>query len=243
MICRKCGNQIPDDSLFCPRCGANCEAAVNDLQPESIIKPQNTEQQKSGILRSCPYCKVVIRGQETECPSCGKPLDTGNQRINIQPTNTQPANTQPAINRKIHKNTQNVYLNILLFTRIGAIPFLFMCIVLVFIVINALTPGCHSDQMPPEGAFIFGDGGWSVIFIIFFVIFCICGFIRLVCACILAAEKEAFGGMCLFIGVALGITILIGSLTQELIGDNTVIFIIFGFAIFAYLGWKIKEWY
>jgi TM2 domain-containing membrane protein YozV len=42
MFCSKCGKQIPDDSVFCPECGAK----VGVDQPEVVYTPDN---EKSGL--------------------------------------------------------------------------------------------------------------------------------------------------------------------------------------------------
>lgn len=57
MYCRKCGQYIDDDMIFCPRCGFRVR------QPKRI----------------CYYCKNVLKDNEVICPCCGK-----NQQI--QPT-------------------------------------------------------------------------------------------------------------------------------------------------------------
>lgn len=64
MFCEKCGNQIPDDAAFCPKCGArqeNATAATNN----------NTQQPSNSQAGS------VIAGpsvQELKCPGCGAPI-------------------------------------------------------------------------------------------------------------------------------------------------------------------------
>ncbi|MCL5680556.1 MAG: zinc ribbon domain-containing protein [Candidatus Thermoplasmatota archaeon] len=57
MFCRKCGSQIPDDSVFCPKCGApqNGGSQTSSQSP----KPASDENE---ILK------------EMKCPNCGAPL-------------------------------------------------------------------------------------------------------------------------------------------------------------------------
>ncbi|MEM0127625.1 MAG: zinc ribbon domain-containing protein, partial [Thermoplasmatales archaeon] len=55
MYCRKCGAQIPDDSLFCPKCGAKQDAS------SGVQEGQGKDEEE--ILK------------EMKCPSCGAPLN------------------------------------------------------------------------------------------------------------------------------------------------------------------------
>lgn len=46
MLCPKCGTQIPDDSTFCPNCGAQLGAAQPQVQrPAYQQQPQAPSQQ------------------------------------------------------------------------------------------------------------------------------------------------------------------------------------------------------
>jgi len=58
MYCRKCGAQIPDDSLFCPKCGT----------------PQNVELTKKPMDQSSNSGEREIL-KEMKCPNCGAPLN------------------------------------------------------------------------------------------------------------------------------------------------------------------------
>ena len=49
MYCRKCGNQIPNDSLFCPKCGADV-AEENDKVTngeQDILTPEQVTQKSA----------------------------------------------------------------------------------------------------------------------------------------------------------------------------------------------------
>ena len=39
MICSKCGNEIPDNTAFCEKCGAETETSEQTLQPEQSEAP------------------------------------------------------------------------------------------------------------------------------------------------------------------------------------------------------------
>ncbi|MGC8644903.1 MAG: zinc ribbon domain-containing protein [Thermoplasmata archaeon] len=55
MYCRKCGAEIPDDSVFCPKCGAR--------QDSQTASPDQTAGGQVEVLK------------EMKCPSCGAPLN------------------------------------------------------------------------------------------------------------------------------------------------------------------------
>lgn len=60
MYCRKCGAQIPDDSLFCPKCGTPQNVQVGQGNATS---GQNHNEDSNEILK------------EMKCPNCGAPLN------------------------------------------------------------------------------------------------------------------------------------------------------------------------
>lgn len=65
MFCRKCGKQIPDDSTFCPRCGAQ-----NSVEAETgrAISLKKTEVRQKDA--------AVVQVTEMVCRNCGKELST-----------------------------------------------------------------------------------------------------------------------------------------------------------------------
>lgn len=63
MFCEKCGSQIPDDAVFCPKCGAKQEVAGNQAQNQQ----QASGAQQSGLLAG-------PEAQELKCPGCGAPI-------------------------------------------------------------------------------------------------------------------------------------------------------------------------
>ena len=39
MFCRNCGQQLPDGSLFCPRCGTSVQAGASPVQDKTRPSP------------------------------------------------------------------------------------------------------------------------------------------------------------------------------------------------------------
>ena len=65
MFCRKCGKEIPDDSEYCPKCGAKMIAEA--LEERKI---EQSKLEESGLL-VCAVCGKPIPKGNMFCPSCG----------------------------------------------------------------------------------------------------------------------------------------------------------------------------
>src|SRR5437763_14450201 len=61
MYCMKCGAQLPDDAVFCSRCGAN-------------QSNQTRIAQQSGSLSNSVQVLAPSTATSVECPSCGAPI-------------------------------------------------------------------------------------------------------------------------------------------------------------------------
>lgn len=87
MYCTKCGAQIPDDALFCPKCGQK-QGAQTNTSPQSAPKEQSGAKEQviaaSGVTElKCPGCGAPIHPQLGEmiisCEYCGASISLGNQ--------------------------------------------------------------------------------------------------------------------------------------------------------------------
>src|SRR5947199_10229739 len=61
MYCMKCGAQLPDDAVFCSRCGAN-------------QSNQTRIAQQSGSLSNSVQVLAPSTATSLKCPSCGDPI-------------------------------------------------------------------------------------------------------------------------------------------------------------------------
>ncbi|TMI45561.1 zinc-ribbon domain-containing protein [Candidatus Bathyarchaeota archaeon] len=61
MYCMKCGAQLPDDAVFCSRCGAS-------------QSNQTRIAQQSGSLSNSVQVLAPSTATSLKCPSCGAPI-------------------------------------------------------------------------------------------------------------------------------------------------------------------------
>jgi DNA-directed RNA polymerase subunit RPC12/RpoP len=86
MICRNCGAQIPDDSLFCPKCGKSTTLTT----PKIAVASTSPVVAPSGVASlKCPSCGAPIAPKFGEmvisCEYCGSAITLGTQGwTNIQ---------------------------------------------------------------------------------------------------------------------------------------------------------------
>lgn len=88
MYCEKCGSEIPDDALYCPKCGArqNGQSSSQANGSGRGTQQQVTQQQviaDAGVQElKCPGCGAPIKPLLGEmvitCPYCGSSITLGN---------------------------------------------------------------------------------------------------------------------------------------------------------------------
>ncbi len=86
MYCNKCGASIPDDSVFCPKCGAKQVSSAGTPQAPSSSPATATQGviAASGVTElKCPGCGAPIKPQIGEmlitCEYCGASISLANE--------------------------------------------------------------------------------------------------------------------------------------------------------------------
>ena len=73
MICKKCGNEIKDETKICPVCGELIDSFI-----------------------TCPTCGSILRQSTEKCPICGedfsKPVEQTIERTETPQNNTKHIN-------------------------------------------------------------------------------------------------------------------------------------------------------
>ena len=82
MKCKNCGNLIPDQSTFCPYCGASLGQTQTQLSadapkftapsPSSAQQPVSLSAKAKGKVRICPKCGTLLGKKEKVCSVCGE---------------------------------------------------------------------------------------------------------------------------------------------------------------------------
>ena len=109
MICKHCGAQIPDDSVFCANCG-------------NMVESENTQTRaQSGY---CPNCGSPVYEGDTVCSSCGQRLDayddTGNAYEAVPPRYEAPRASDRA-ERDVKKSGSSTTIIVILIVIIAAL--------------------------------------------------------------------------------------------------------------------------
>ena len=79
MICNKCSQTIPNDSIFCQFCGCNLEDekddANNALSHSNNLDTSLENSNFSSVLHFCPLCGAEALQKAKFCGNCGSPLE------------------------------------------------------------------------------------------------------------------------------------------------------------------------
>ena len=76
MFCQNCGKEMPNDSMFCPECGAKQEVEVAVQQAV-----------QSGPVKYCSDCGAQIPADSRFCPECRARQEDVGEPPKIKPTN------------------------------------------------------------------------------------------------------------------------------------------------------------
>ena len=74
MNCKNCGKSIPNQSPFCPYCGASSPAMQESAAPISSYAPpgQSVSDKMKGKVKTCPRCGTLLGKREKVCSVCGE---------------------------------------------------------------------------------------------------------------------------------------------------------------------------
>ena len=74
MNCKNCEKSIPNQSLFCPYCGASSPAMPEPAAPISSYAPpgQSVSDKMKGKVKTCPRCGTLLGKREKVCSVCGE---------------------------------------------------------------------------------------------------------------------------------------------------------------------------
>jgi hypothetical protein len=84
-MCPYCGEDVPDDSTACWKCGTEIQrSGAGGGDGSDQIQQRNLEG-KSGPKAECPFCQALISPRAMRCNECGKPLTKTSGRANWVP--------------------------------------------------------------------------------------------------------------------------------------------------------------
>ena len=89
MYCRNCGNELPNETKFCPNCGTAQEDAPKKL-------------------KYCKHCGEQIDIECVVCPKCGKQVEELKAETPQVVINNSNSNTSSNVNTNVNRNTVNV---------------------------------------------------------------------------------------------------------------------------------------
>ncbi len=71
MNCIHCGEQVVESAKFCAACGEKIQ------RPQDQDKGQVLESAATSDMKTCRYCKEVVKPDATLCPHCRKNIGPG----------------------------------------------------------------------------------------------------------------------------------------------------------------------
>lgn len=74
--CNQCGTILPDDAVFCKKCGADLKDPANytTVEETSSAENQETDEKKEHLVRKCNHCGKIVPDDVKFCTYCGSDL-------------------------------------------------------------------------------------------------------------------------------------------------------------------------
>lgn len=84
-MCPYCGEDVPDDSTACWKCGTEVQKGEGGATGADQIEQRNVEGKTGGPKVECPFCQALISARALRCNECGRVLQKGSGRANWMP--------------------------------------------------------------------------------------------------------------------------------------------------------------
>ncbi|MCW8141600.1 MAG: zinc ribbon domain-containing protein [Planctomycetota bacterium] len=85
-MCPYCGEDVPDDSSACWKCGTEIQRGEGGGGGGETIEQRNVEGKTGGGPKvECPFCQAQIPARAMRCNECGRPVQRVNVRANWMP--------------------------------------------------------------------------------------------------------------------------------------------------------------
>ena len=109
MFCQKCGEEIPNGSVFCGSCGTKQGVVTPPVVPLAGTTESNTvvlgtapsnippqvQSNKEGTLKKCPSCSASTKAFTTTCSECGHEFREVKSNSNLQEFFKKIENSSP----------------------------------------------------------------------------------------------------------------------------------------------------
>src|SRR5690606_35744836 len=80
-MCPYCGEDVPDDSSACWKCGTEIQRGEGGAAEVE----QRNQEGRGGPKVECPHCHAQISARALRCNECGRVLQRANTRANWVP--------------------------------------------------------------------------------------------------------------------------------------------------------------
>ena len=221
MFCRKCGNQIPNDSVFCPKCGERCSVEV-EKENGDISTDFITVNLSKSVTRSDNTSSNDFKNNSnmTESSNSKDPMQKNYDLLRGNTTINSNQNYKSTNSNKESSASKTAVV-----TRVISIVSLILAIILGPMILGNM----DSDNEL--------YGVVNFFYYLSAIAFFVAVFIRVICAFIIGSEKLELGTMIVVTIIILVIAIIIGAIFGQFAAGA----FIFALALWVYCENKIKE--
>ncbi len=238
MFCRKCGKEIPDDSVFCPKCGNSCKIEPEDEEfdrdyeePDDINDGDDICDDDDNDILKCPKCGAAWDLSMEKCTCCGvfNPYYSGNTvKVETVPDNNTAAYEIPTT-PSVTPPSSNAFDTFVSKTVIAARVIIIVSFIMYMILANGVL-----DKLDESSGFYGLVTAAIGLLGVCFLGACAC---RIVCAFIKGAREKELGWMIFITAILLVIAIVLGFIFKGFV--EGVFF--FALMLFAYCENRLHE--